>query len=211
MITNRKLPHDFLLRLKALERSYLAETDPIRQSGFAGGVNRWRAEREPILDAILTDGDLLDVGCANGYLLDCLVRWGGERALELTPYGLDCGAGLIALAKRRFPQYRDNFHIGNAWDWMPTRKFHYVYSLYDCVPPPFLEEYVHRLLSRMVAPGGRLIIGAYGSLSRGEAPFALRDFLESKNLAIAGTTAGGNPPIAAFAWLDLPRVGQNHL
>ncbi len=62
------LPPAFLHELTALDDSYLRRSDPIEQSGFHGGPARWRAEREPILDAIPTDGDLLDVGCANGYL-----------------------------------------------------------------------------------------------------------------------------------------------
>jgi hypothetical protein len=31
-------------------------------------------EREPILTAIDSGGDILDIGCANGYLLECLMR-----------------------------------------------------------------------------------------------------------------------------------------
>lgn len=64
---DRTLPNDFLCELELLEAAYLKEDDRIRQSGFSGGAERWRAERGPILDAIDTDGDLLDVGCANGY------------------------------------------------------------------------------------------------------------------------------------------------
>ena len=120
-----------MCELKALEDAYLRETDPIRQSGFSGGATRWRAERGPILDAIDSDGDLLDIGCANGYLLECLVRWGEERGLMLTPHGLDQGVRLIELARGRLPKYADNFHVGNAWDWRPQRKYRYVYMLYD--------------------------------------------------------------------------------
>jgi hypothetical protein len=68
-----RLPEAFLRDLKALELAYLKSDDPIEQSSFGGGKERWRAEREPILEAIAASGDLLDVGCANGYLLECLV------------------------------------------------------------------------------------------------------------------------------------------
>ena len=104
MFTDPKLPEDFIRRLYDLEKSYLAENDPIRQCGFGGGPIRWRAEREPILDAITTDGDFLDVGCANGYLIECLMNWGRERGLSLTPFGLDWSEKLVDLAKARFPQ-----------------------------------------------------------------------------------------------------------
>ncbi|MFQ6033540.1 MAG: hypothetical protein ACE5KR_01630 [Candidatus Bipolaricaulia bacterium] len=83
MPADRKLPGSFLQRLKALEAAYPAEDGPIRQSGFSSGPERWRAEREPILEAIGRDGGLLDVGCANGFLLECLVQWAGERGIVL--------------------------------------------------------------------------------------------------------------------------------
>ena len=72
----------FLQDLWALEAAYLKEDDPIRQSGFRRGADRWRAERGPILDAIETDEDLLDIGCANGYLLERLVKWGRRAWIE---------------------------------------------------------------------------------------------------------------------------------
>ena len=50
------LPAEFLQRLAELERTYLRETDPIKQSGFSGGAERWRAERSPILNAIPASG-----------------------------------------------------------------------------------------------------------------------------------------------------------
>ncbi|MCK4858072.1 MAG: class I SAM-dependent methyltransferase [candidate division Zixibacteria bacterium] len=202
MITNRKLPDSFLELIKSLEESYLATDDPIRQSGFSGGPERWRLEREPILEAIETDGELLDIGCANGFLLECLRAWGGKRGIKLTPFGLDYGAKLIELAKRRLPEYRSNFYVGNAWDWRPPEKYRYVYTLYDCVPLGFLEEYVERLLSRVVCPGGRLIIGAYGSRSQDTPPFDIKSFLKSHGFSIAGTVIGGDPPVTSFAWLD---------
>ena len=198
----RPLPQDFLQELKALEAAYLKEDDPIRQSGFSGGAERWRAERGPILKAIESDGDLLDVGCANGYLLKCLLEWGSERGLRLIPHGLDQGCRLIELAKGRLPEYADNFHVGNAWDWQPRRKYRYVYMLYDCLPIEYLAEGVSGLLERVVAPQGRLIVGAYGSKSDAIPPFDIGDFLASAGFAVAGTTEGGAGPITKFAWVD---------
>lgn len=202
MFTDRKLPSDFLKHLKALEKSYLAEKDPIRQCGFAGGPERWRQEREPILNAVETDGDLLDIGCANGFLLECLVEWAGQRSIVLTPYGLDQGIRLIELAKKRLPEYSSNLYTGDAWDWKPPRKFRYVYTLYDCVPPDFLEEYIRRMLLRMVCEGGRLIVGAYGSRSQKTPPFDIEGFLKCAGFSLQGKASGGNPPITSFVWID---------
>jgi 2-polyprenyl-3-methyl-5-hydroxy-6-metoxy-1,4-benzoquinol methylase len=195
-------PADYLAQLHALEDAYLASDDPIRQSGFGGGPKRWRAEREPILDAIDRDGDLLDIGCANGYLLECLVAWAAKRGFSITPHGLDLGERLIAEAQRRLPEFAANFHAGNAWDWRPARRYRYVYTLNDCAPPDMLEAYVRRLLVHVVEPGGRLIVGSYGSRSRATPPVAVAEVLESFGLNVAGRTAGGDPPVTEFAWID---------
>lgn len=186
----------------ALEESYLEYDDPIKQSGFGGGAERWRIEREPILDAIHSDGDILDVGCANGYLLECLVKWASERGFKLTPYGVDIGAKLITLAKKRMPKYAENFYIGNAWDWKPPQKFKYVYTLYDCVPVDYLSEYVQKLFDQTVEASGRLIIGAYGSKSKNMPPFNISKFLLEAKFLVTGTSQSGDPPISKFAWID---------
>ena len=199
---NRALPQGFLQELEALESAYLKEDDPILQSGFRGGADRWRAERGPILNAVETDGDLLDIGCANGYLLECLLNWGGERGLKLIPHGLDQGSKLIQLAKRRLPEYADNFHVSNVWDWQSPRKYRYVYMLYDCFPLDYLSEGVGRLVEQVVARQGRLIVGAYGSKSDTVPPLDIADYLESAGFVVVGRADGGIPPITKFAWID---------
>jgi SAM-dependent methyltransferase len=201
----RDLPPDFTARARSLQDAYLQTEDPIRQSGFGGGAERWRAERSPILAAIESDGDLLDVGCANGYLLQCLVNWGAERGVALTPFGVDIGPRLITEAKRRLPEYADNFWVANAWDWRPPRRFRYVYTLYDNVPEELLAPYARRLLESVVEPGGRLIVGAYGSRSRGTPPFDIAGFLAEAGFIVGGRTTAGEPPIVAFARVDSKR------
>ena len=91
-MTDESLPDSFLAEIRALEDAYLRTDDPIRRSGFGGGSERWRAERSPILEAVTGDGDLLDIGCAVGYLAECLVEWGAERGVRLTPHGIDTTA-----------------------------------------------------------------------------------------------------------------------
>jgi hypothetical protein len=196
------LPEPFLKALRELQRAYLAASDPMRQSGFGGGPERWRAEREPILQAVEHDGDLLDVGCANGLLLESLRGWAQERGIALIPYGLDQGEQLIAMARARLPAFASHFFCGNGWTWQPPRRFRYVYTLYDCVPHAYLAAYIGRLLDLAVAPQGRLIVGAYGSRSRQLPPFPIAKYLATHGFAVAGSTAGGRPPITVFAWIE---------
>lgn len=197
-----QLPDAFLREMDALEEAYLQRSDPIEQSGFSGGPERWRAEREPILEAIDADGEILDVGCANGYLLECLVRWGRERGLTLTPYGLDRGRRLIDLARRRQPHLANHFFVGNAWDWAPPRPFRFVYTLLDLVPPDRLAPHVRRLAERMVAPGGRLIVGDYGSRSRGLPPRDVAAVLRSIGFDVAGEARANSIQATRFAWVS---------
>ena len=195
------LPEEFLNELKELEESYLAEENPIRQSGFGGGEERWKNERGLILEAVDSDGDFLDVGCANGYLLQCLVEWAKEKGIILTPYGIDQGAGLIELAQKRFPQYANHFWIANAWNWIPPQKFRFVYSLYDCVPEPFLHRYIERLLQRYVEKSGTLIVGAYGSNSKNRPAFDVAKILNEAGFPITGSSSCGDLPVSRIAWI----------
>lgn len=105
---------------------------------------------------------------------------------------MDLGPRLIARAQQRLPRYAANFFVANAWDWEPPRQFRYVYALYDSVPQDYLAEYVRRLLTRAVADGGRLIIGAYGSRSHQLPPFDVAAFLPTAGFTVAGTSQGGN-------------------
>jgi len=201
---DQAIPEEFTEHLRGLERSYLVHNDPIMQSGYFGGAARWRREREIVLAAVEQDGDLLDVGCANGYLLECLVQWARDKGIALTPYGLDIGARLIELARRKLPAYADHFWVGEAWTWQPPRTFRYVYTLHDCVPGEFLREYARRLLSRCVSEGGRLIIGAYGSESRNEPARDIASALRESGFAVAGSASVShqNLPVTRIAWLD---------
>ena len=196
------LPPEFIADLDATAAVYLTHSDPILQSGFGGGAARWKSEREPILEGVSRSGSLLDVGCANGHLLESLVTWGRERSLELDPYGIDYSPKLIELAKHRLPQWADRFFVGNAWEWRPPRRFDFVYSLYDNVPQSFLAEYVRRLLTRFTTPEGRVIVGAYGSRTKRLPAFDIAASLADAGLPVNGGVSIGDLPEARFVWVD---------
>ena len=148
--------------IEVYEEHYLASEDPRRQSGFGGDEARWQAARQPIARAIDRAGSFLDVGCANGCLLESLVRWSPH---PIEPYGLDFSPRLVELARARLPQWADRFFVGDALEWEPepTRRFDFVRTELVYAPEERWRELVERLLSRVVAPGGRLIVCGYGS------------------------------------------------
>ena len=71
----------------ALAGSYLRDDDPRWQSGFDGDAALWRQARELVLLAVPSDGSFLDVGCANGHLMESLDGWARERGLHLELHG----------------------------------------------------------------------------------------------------------------------------
>jgi SAM-dependent methyltransferase len=154
-----------------LETAYLQGTSPWQRSGVGLHTPRserdWEVLRRPIADCVSTSGTFLDVGCANGYLLECLLGWTQERQLQVIPYGLDFSEALVALARERLPKYARHLFVGNTWDWSPPEQFTYVNSAYDYVPAALQEVYVHRLLERYVQPGGRLLLTEYLGRSTG--------------------------------------------
>ncbi len=106
-------------------------------------------------------GTLLDVGCASGYLMECMKRWCADVGIACEPYGLDIAPELVELARARLPQWRDRIFVGNAIDWRPPRRFDVVRTGLEYVPARRRRDFVARLLDELVAEQGRLIIGVF--------------------------------------------------
>lgn len=141
---------------------YLASGNPRGQSGHSGDEARYRYTQEMVLDALDGDGSFLDVGCANGYLIEKLTEWGRERGLALECCGLDISERLIELARRRLPVWSDRFFLGNALYGKPERKFRYVcVKELDYVPKGRRREFFLHLLQGYVEKDGRLILGPW--------------------------------------------------
>ena len=147
--------------LAILEPAYLAGGNPRAESGHSGDPVRWELARRLLVDAIPADGTFLDVGCANGHLMETLTAWAVEDGLAVEPYGIDISPALADLARRRCPQWADRIWTGNAMGWEPPMRFDVVRTGMDYVPPDHRAAYLDHLVARVIQPGGRLVVGVY--------------------------------------------------
>jgi hypothetical protein len=192
--------------LRTLQRSYLRGSTAQEGSGFGGDAEEWRQARQHISEGIGQSGTFLDVGCANGLLMESVAGWCAERDLRVEPYGIDIAPGLVELARRRLPQWADRIWVGNAIDWIPPgrRHFDYVHLLLDCVPQRRRAELIRHHLTRVVMPGtGRLLVSDYAA-GTSEAESAA-GILRRLGFPGAGHSSGGQrpgrPPVST-AWID---------
>jgi SAM-dependent methyltransferase len=142
-------------------KAYLSADNPRAQSGCGGDEDRWRYSRRMIIEAIHRSGAFLDVGCANGHLIESLHKWLTGSELEIEFYGLDISEGLAELAKKRLPHWQDRIYIGNALYWIPPVKYDFVRTGLEYVPVGREKDFINHLLVNYIAQDGRLIIGLY--------------------------------------------------
>jgi SAM-dependent methyltransferase len=190
--------------VRLTELSYLrGGGGPETGSGFGAGPEQWRVQRRMVVAGLHRDGDFLDIGCANGLLMESVAAWAAEAGHRIEPYGVDLAPGLVAEARRRLPHWADRIEVGNALDWTPAggRRFTFVHVLVDCVPPGLFPDVVRHARDRLVAPGGRLLVSVYQPVG-GTAPDAPRR-LAAAGATVAGSAEGGGPPgTATTAWCD---------
>jgi 2-polyprenyl-3-methyl-5-hydroxy-6-metoxy-1,4-benzoquinol methylase len=132
-----------LLTPSEFEQAYLTTDDPRAQSGFHGSARRWEAARRPIVEALDGDGTFLDVGCANGLLMESVGEW---TPFEIEPYGVDFAAGLVELARRRLPNWADRIWLGDAATWTPPFRFDFVHTRIEIGALEHVRSFGHRLV-----------------------------------------------------------------
>jgi SAM-dependent methyltransferase len=132
--------------------AYLAAETPEGGSGSSRDATGWERARSLVADAVEPGQTFLDVGCANGHLMESMRRWA-----QVEPYGLEISPDLAALARRRLPQWAERIWVGNAIDWIPPHRFDVVRTGLDYVPRPRRRRLVEHLLSYC----DRLVIGVF--------------------------------------------------
>jgi SAM-dependent methyltransferase len=187
---------------RLLETSYLHDGTPRGGSGFGGTAADWRRQRGHMGQAIDRHGSFLDVGCANGHLLESMVAWCGERGIRLEPYGVDLSAGLVAEARRRLPGWADRLWVGNALDWTAPdgRRFDFVHTLLDLVPAARVEQMLRHQLDHLVAAGGRLLASSY--VPAGDRSRHADAVLGRLGFPVDGVTEPGHDTVRPTAWIE---------
>ncbi len=183
--------------VRLLEEHYLRAPTPEGQSGKHGDAADWELSRRLVVRPMHHEGTFLDLGCANGLLMESVHRWAAEDGRQIEPYGLDASERLVALARSRLPRWSDRLFVGDALTWSPPRRFDFVHTMVDLVPGPRRPGWLARVLREFVAPGGRLIVRDYGGIG---------ERLRAWGLPVAGITVQerGARPAQEAAWLDAP-------
>jgi len=201
----RTLPRDapreqyFRVLREAVAEFYLADpANPYQQSGRSSGAERWEETRRCLVQAIHRNGDFLDVGCANGLLLETLIGWAREEGFSIRPHGIDVVPELIELARQRFPRHAHCFEVANAFYWSPKRQYDFVRTNLEYVPEPDWIDFVQRQHAA-VSPGGRLILCHYRNAAE---PYVdVGCVSEQAGYQLMGRTEA---PGLAIAWIQRP-------
>ena len=195
--------------LAIIEPAYLGAATPQAQSGHSGDATRWEQARRFVLDAVDGDGTFLDVGCANGLLMESVQAWAAEDGHTVEPYGVEISAPIADLARRRCPQWADRIWTANVLNWRPPRRFDFVRTGLDYVPARRRPDLVAHLLAHVVEPDGRLLIGSFNEVRGSDAMAAA---LRGWGYEVGGTaTRPHRHPDLAYTmhWLNGPaRIGR---
>ena len=190
---------------EASEGAYLSSSDVRAQSGFLGDEAGWERARRVIVEAIERDGSFLDAGCANGLLMESMVRWAWARGLTVEPFGLDMSSRLLDLAKARLPQWSDGLYSGNILTWQASRRFDYVRIELEYVPRHRRAELIRKLMGDFLTSDGRLIVCRYSSPNKG--PEGLAGDLNELGYEPTGHAHADDldgSTLTQVAWIDRP-------
>lgn len=155
----------------------------IRDSNSGGDYVHWKRIRRFITKAIHKDGTFLDIGCANGFLMQCLMHW---SEYSITPYGIDNREEAIESAKKLLPGYSDHFQCldGDRLDQLEAAdlpsQYDFVYRNYWKADTT--KDYASKVISDLLShvhEGGRAIIGLYWGISHPQNSHEYKNAMES--------------------------------
>ncbi len=152
----------FDLTCKEVTAYYLSRVRPQEQSGHHGSDTWYRSVRMMILEALERDGRFIDVGSANGFLIESLDGWAAGLGLHVAFHGVEMSDGLHRLSRQRLPGWEDRLFHANAYYWKPEIRYDYVYTMIlPDFPDDYQEPFLRHLYDAYLADGGRLILGPW--------------------------------------------------
>lgn len=171
--------------------------------GDAATFRYWYERRFPIVAAVDRPGSILDIGCANGFLLRSLSAWSKH---DLVPYGVDPDPEAVEVCKQLFPEL-EHFatlsvaQLGELSEVSLPASYTYVYwNVWDDFEftDPRFDGYLGEVFAA-VEDGGRLILGFYDlDRARSEAKIT---WLSENFLPLQGCK-DNTPHEEIFVWWD---------
>ena len=176
-------------------------------------MTSWEAKRRVIASAFDRVGIWLDVGCANGLLMETLAAWVAEQGHRIEPYGLELSNRIAERARKRLPHWATRIWTGNVMTFEPPIRFDYVTALTDVVPIQSRGALLRRIARLYLKPGGRLILSCYrpGAFLLGKPALeaeSAAEILRAESFEPVGEAHVRDPvtgaPKVRVAWINVP-------
>ena len=208
---------EYYERIRALLEDYYVSADErgdvFGGSGSTGDMTSWEAKRRVIASAFDRAGIWLDVGCANGLLMETLAAWVAENGHRIEPYGLELSNRIAERARKRLPHWATRIWTGNVMTFEPPIRFDYVTALTDVVPIQSRGALLRRIARLYLKPGGRLILSCYrpGAFLLGKPALeaeSAAEILRAEGFEPVGEAEVRDPvtgaPKVRVAWVNVP-------
>jgi len=127
---------------------------------FGRDLDGWTAIRKFVADVPHHDGAVLDIGCANGFFLWCILQW---SSYNLIPYGIDVEKELILKAQKLFPELGDHFESTSFENFIQSHSRTYDFIYWNVWTDYNPSKSVLMRLLEYLNHDGRLILAFYDS------------------------------------------------
>lgn len=186
-------------RMLELEAAACLGADTVYEgAGHPGSPAEWEEANRLLVGALHKSGSFLDVGCANGLLMESLAAWAQQAGRRIDPHGLEMSPELVQVARSRLPHWAGRIHAGNVLHWEPPQRYTFVRTCLDYVPRTRRAELVQRILDDFLEPGGRLLLGVLDQ----ERTNAVAAQIQAWGFYFGGVVQAPQRPLCVL-WLEL--------